>query len=72
MLSLNEIRYCLIVANSSLESLAFPKIKREKYKNLQTKSVTTSPGLPYVKSSVKREGYCEYVRKERGYRKEDV
>ena len=26
---------------------AFLKIKREKYKNLQTKSVTTSPGLPY-------------------------
>ena len=25
---------------------AFLKIKREKYKNLQTKSVTTSPGLP--------------------------
>ena len=25
----------------------FVKIKREKYKNLQTKSVTTSPGLPY-------------------------
>ena len=48
MLRLNEIRYCSIVAKSSLEILAFPKIKREKYKNLQTKSVTTSPGLPYT------------------------
>ena len=27
---------------------AFLKIKREKYKNLQTKSVATSPGLPYI------------------------
>ena len=27
---------------------AFLKIKREKYKNIQTKSVTTSPGLPYT------------------------
>ena len=25
----------------------FLKIKREKYKSLQIKSVTTSPGLPY-------------------------
>ena len=27
---------------------AFLKIKREKYKSLETKRVTTSPGLPYL------------------------
>ena len=51
VLRLNEIRYCSIAAKSSLEILAyitaFLKIKREKNKNLQTKSVTTSPGLSY-------------------------
>ena len=63
MLRFNEIQYCFIVAKSSLEILAFHnlKIKRltilsqptnqtQKYKNRQTKSVTTSPGLPYKKS----------------------
>ena len=56
VLRLNEIRYCSIVAKGSLEILtltiftwnfAFLKIKRKKYKNFQTQSVTTSPDLPY-------------------------
>ena len=33
--------------NFSISHTAFLKIKREKYKTLQTKSVTTSPGLPF-------------------------
>ena len=57
-LRLNEIRYCSIVAKSSIEILAFLKIEREKYKSLQTKNVTTSPGLPYyVYNSLKTSSF---------------
>ena len=39
----------------------FLKIKREKYKSLQTKSVTTSPGLPYSLSSKLTWYFSTYV-----------
>ena len=45
---LKEIRYCSTVAKGSLETLAFINIECKKYKNLETKCVTTSPGLPYT------------------------
>ena len=60
VLRLKEIRYCSIVARGSLKTLAYhslPKywilkikywINIEKNKNLETKCVTTSPGLPYL------------------------
>ena len=47
VLRLKEIRHCLIVARGSLKTLAFLNIKCKKYKNLETKCGTTSPGLPY-------------------------
>ena len=48
MLRLKGIRYCSIVARGSLKTLAsFLNIECKKYKNLETKCVTTSPGLPY-------------------------
>ena len=50
VLRLKEIRYCSIVPKSSLKTLAFLNIECKKYKNLETKCVTTSPGLPYTKA----------------------
>ena len=47
VLRLKEIRDCSIVARGSLKTLAFLNIECKKYKNLETKCVTTSPDLPY-------------------------
>ena len=49
VIRLNEIRYCSIVAEISLEILAYhslPKNQTRKIQKLQTKSVRTSSGLP--------------------------
>ena len=50
VLRLKDIRYCSIVARGRLKTLAYhslPKYLMQKYKNLETKFVPTSPGLPY-------------------------
>ena len=39
------------IRNFGLSCTAFLKTEREKYKSLQTKSVTTSPGLSYPKNA---------------------
>ena len=46
VLRLKKIRYCSTVWGS-LKTLAFLNIECKEYKNLETKCVTTSPGLPY-------------------------
>ena len=49
LLRLKEIRYCSIEVHSKLWHItAFLNIELKKYKNLETKCVTTSPGLPYT------------------------
>ena len=47
VLRLKGIRYCSIAARGSFKTLAFLNIECKKYKNIETKCVTTSPGLPY-------------------------
>ena len=49
----NPVLYnCSQEFTRNFDITAFLKIKRAKYKNLQTKSVTISPGLPYTKYSL--------------------
>ena len=50
VLRLKEIRYCSNVGRGSLKTLVYhglPESLMKKYKNLETKCVTTSPGRPY-------------------------